>query len=82
MIDNMKKSTAVPDYGNMSTDFDKLKGISCVGAVNYLQNFNIRFRASDERKHLIQITKHLRETDVRLLFLLSLLLFLLLLSSL
>ena len=68
MIENMKKTTAVPAFGNMSLDFDKLKGISCVGAVYYLQNFNIRFRASDDRKHIIQITKHLREVDVRFSF--------------
>lgn len=64
MIDNMIATTAVPAFGNMRLDFDKMKGISCVGAVNYLQNFNIRFRATDDRKHVIQITKHLREADV------------------
>lgn len=60
----MKKSTCLPFIGDISLDMDVLKGISCIGALPYLQNFNMRFRPSDDRKLIIQITRDLREPDV------------------
>jgi hypothetical protein len=66
MIENMRKSSAIPVLGNMKEDFDSQKGIACVGAINYLQNLNMRFRPTDERKYVIQIAKYLRDPDVSL----------------
>lgn len=66
MIENMRKSNAIPVLGNMKEDFDSHKGIACVGAINYLQNLNMRFRPTDERKNVIQIAKYLRDPDVSL----------------
>ena len=60
----MKNSSCLPHFGDISVDMDILKGVSCVGALPYLQNFNMRFRPSDSRKLIIQITKLLREPDV------------------
>ena len=60
----MRHATAVPAIGSMDLDFNEKKGIACVGAVYYLQNVNMRFRSTDDRKHVLQITKYIREPDV------------------
>ena len=64
LLKNMKESSCTPHFGDISVDMNILKGVSCVGALPYLQNFNMRFRPSDSRKLIIQITKLLREPDV------------------
>ena len=64
LLRNMKNSSCLPHFGDISVDMDILKGVSCVGALPYLQNFNMRFRPADSRKLIIQITKLLREPDV------------------
>jgi hypothetical protein len=66
IVENMKKSNAIPVLGKLKEDFDEYKGIACVGAINYLQNLNMRFRPTDERKYVIQIAKYLRDPDVSL----------------
>ena len=59
-----------PDYllGNTKA-IDPSKGISTIGAVPLVVNFNIRFRDEDERKNIIQVTKAVRavSTDVEAL---------------
>lgn len=40
-------------------------GITCVGVVPFVLNFNIRFRSIDPRQKVTQITQHVRSTYVR-----------------
>lgn len=47
------------------TTRDATKGIACVGVVPFVLNFNIRFRVSDPRQKVTQITQFLRSTHVR-----------------
>lgn len=56
-----------PDIGDMRQHFDPRKGVSCVGAVPLILNFNMRFRAEDPRSRVIQVTKHIRSGDVEAL---------------
>lgn len=64
MMDNMRQSKQPPDFGDMSLDLNPSKGIMCVGAIKYLQNFNMRFRVNDSKKDVMQITKYVRDSDV------------------
>jgi hypothetical protein len=40
------------------------KGITCVGVVPFIINYNIRFRPQDKREKIIQITKSIRSEYV------------------
>ncbi|KAJ1400615.1 Formiminotransferase subdomain-containing protein [Ochromonadaceae sp. CCMP2298] len=43
------------------------RGLSCVGAVPLILNFNMRFRPCDSRALVLQVTKHVRSHDVEAL---------------
>lgn len=52
-----------PDEGS-SFPFHESKGISCIGAVPLIINFNIRYRPMDARAKVLQVTQHIRRPDV------------------
>lgn len=59
-----------PDYLlGKAKAIDPLKGVSTIGTVPLVVNFNIRFRDEDDRKNIIKVTKAVRaiSTDVEAL---------------
>jgi len=62
-------SVPVPDYvtsSSPSSIHQNIRhGLTCVGVVPFVLNFNIRFRSIDPRSKVTQITQHLRSSNVR-----------------
>eukprot|EP01041_Mallomonas_annulata_P005432 gene5432-10896_t len=54
-----------PDIGPNAIN-DKI-GISCVGAIPFVQNFNMKFANISEKSNVAKITKHIREDAVEAL---------------
>lgn len=54
-----------PDFG--VPVFDVKKGLTCVGAVDFVQNFNIRFAVEHEKRLVAQVTQYVREEKVEAL---------------
>jgi hypothetical protein len=52
-----------PDLGDV-LNYSPYKGISAIGAIPLIENFNIRFTSDSLRSQLIQITRALRSHDV------------------
>jgi len=61
----------IPDEGS-SFFYNKSKGISCIGAVPLIINFNIRYRVKDPRSKVLQVTQHIRRLDVSRIIMLCL----------
>ena len=57
-------SIYVPAFGSVLTDLNASKGVTMVGAVPYIQNFNMRFRPIDERSLVVKVTAVVREPGV------------------
>lgn len=57
------KIEIIPDYGTLQA-FDPKMGVMCVGAVPYVQNFNVKYGPSAPKTLVSQVTKHLRRPDV------------------
>jgi len=53
-----------PDMGPSLSLSPPHLGITCVGAVPFVMNFNMRFRESDERERVKQVTKYVRQDKV------------------
>ena len=53
----------IPDFGKYDDEVIIKKGISCVGAVIYIQNLNIRYVSGSPKQLVIEVTKHLRQPD-------------------
>ena len=45
----------LPDFGSV-IDLQESKGVTLVGAVPFVQNFNMRFRITDLRSQILQVT--------------------------
>jgi glutamate formiminotransferase len=50
------------DYGPLQ--FNAQKGLTCIGTVPFVLNYNLRFRPQDSKKLVSQITKHVRSETV------------------
>lgn len=59
-----------PDFGSLEEDFDPKKGVACVGAVPYVQNYNVKYFANIDKKSVSQITAAIRRPDIEALTLL------------
>lgn len=57
---SMRKSALIPTYG-VCDDVLITKGITCVGALPYVLNFNMRFKEEDSRAMVQKVTKHVRQ---------------------
>lgn len=64
-----KQVPLTPDYGDLEA-FDPKKGVMCVGAVPYVQNFNIKYLPIAPKALVSQVTKYVRRDDVESLTLL------------
>ena len=66
MLSRLRRSSSDPtesDFGSMQL-IDSAKGICCVGAVELVTNFNIRFNKTDSKEIVDEITKSVRSPEV------------------
>ena len=49
-----QEGVSSPALGSVLTDLDACKGVTMVGAVPFIQNFNMRFRPLDARSLVVQ----------------------------
>lgn len=62
-ITQQYNSDIIPDYGS-EYEYNTKKGITCIGAIPLVINYNLRFRPGDSRSLVLQVTKQIRTTDV------------------
>lgn len=63
---SLEDGIIVPDYGSCA-DYSDIRGVTCVGVVPLIVNFNMRFRTIDPREQVLKVTKAVRNSEVEAL---------------
>jgi hypothetical protein len=68
-LDRIRAGAAVeaPTFGDVADDLVATKGVTLVGAVPFVLNFNMRFRAHDPREAVAKVTAAVRDAQVEAL---------------
>lgn len=61
--DSAIASSLHPDFGRPD-DINERKGLTCIGTVPLVRNYNLRFRVGDAKASIVPITKALRQADI------------------
>ena len=63
-LSHLRKKLGYFDGSNVSLEFDKCKGITCMGVVPFVLNYNIRFSPNDTRDKVCKVTSYVRSAEV------------------
>jgi glutamate formiminotransferase len=64
---HVNDSTEITEINAPNISFINSKGICCVGATNFILNFNIKFHQNSTKKDVQEVTKYVRNIDVILI---------------